>query len=148
MRSIELIEFLNDVLSGILIPYIYTIRMLLARKIFHEENFLQGKFFPVTLMYSFRIYSIDYVAVIPTKRNVLVVLKEDLAAACFPPSIATNCCSPISLLALCPNSTQNSQNETYKSPKYSFKPISTNHEPSLLFLMAPCVICGESTRWG
>ena len=66
MRSIELIELLDDVLSRILIPYIYTIRVLLARKIVHEENFLQGKFFPVTLMYSFRFYNIDYVAVIPT----------------------------------------------------------------------------------
>ena len=41
MRSIELTIFLDDVLSGILIPYIYTISMLLARKIFHKENFLQ-----------------------------------------------------------------------------------------------------------
>src|ERR1700722_19575181 len=69
MRSIEQTKLLNSVLSRILIPYIYTIRVLLARKIFHEENFLQGKFFPVTLMYSFRFYSIDYVAVIPTHRS-------------------------------------------------------------------------------
>ena len=66
MRSIEITEFLDDVLSGILIPYIYNIRVLLGRKIFHEENSLQGKFFPVKLMYSFRHYSIDYIAVIPT----------------------------------------------------------------------------------
>src|SRR5271155_511999 len=66
MRSIELTELLDDILSRILIPYIYTIRVLLARKIFHEENFLQAKFFLVTLMYRFRYYSIDYIAVIPT----------------------------------------------------------------------------------
>src|SRR5277367_343949 len=66
VRSIELIELIGDVLSRILIPYIYTIRVLLARKIFHEENFLQAKFFLVTLMYRFRYYSIDYIAVIPT----------------------------------------------------------------------------------
>src|ERR1700722_9706803 len=73
MRSIEQTKLLDDVLSRILIPYIYTICMLLARKIFHEENFLQGKFFPVTLMYSFRFYSIDYVAVIPTPEKALLL---------------------------------------------------------------------------
>src|SRR5271170_4401060 len=66
-------DYFMDVLSGILIPYIYTIRVLLARKTFHEENFLQGKFFFVTLMYSFRYYSIDYIAVIPTQVNTIIL---------------------------------------------------------------------------
>ena len=41
MRSMELTVLIDDVLSGILIPNIYTISMLLARKIFYEENFRQ-----------------------------------------------------------------------------------------------------------
>src|SRR5271168_4500629 len=99
-------DYLMDVLSGIFIPYIYTIRVLLTRKIFHEENFLQGKFFPVTLMYSFRFYNIDYVAVIPTLLASVAGFASVPAATQFvslPQSVLASYCTVLCRVTTCRN---------------------------------------------
>ena len=51
MRSIELNELLDGILSLILIPYLYTVSMqILQRKVFLQERIFAGKFYQRALL--------------------------------------------------------------------------------------------------